>query len=84
MTIQAHTRTRPDSGYLPAVQEAHIVAPAMMTRLPWSEHPITFNEFNCFLKKSFLAEETHKYIESHYVWRAIPTKHFSYELCNII
>ena len=44
MTIRAHTGIQSDSGHTPVVQKAHTVAPVMMTRLPWSEHPITFDE----------------------------------------
>ena len=44
MTICAHTRTRPDSRHTPAIREAHVVVPAAATRLPLSEHPITFNK----------------------------------------
>ena len=43
MTICAHTGIQADSGHTLAVWEAHAMAPATMTRLPWSEHPITFD-----------------------------------------
>jgi hypothetical protein len=44
MAICTHTGAWPDSGHTPAVREAHITVPAIMTRLPWSEQPITFDE----------------------------------------
>jgi hypothetical protein len=44
MSICAHTGIRSDSGHTPVVREAYAAAPVMMTRLPWSEHPITFDE----------------------------------------
>ena len=44
MTIHTHTGIRSDLGRTPAVREAHVVVPTAMTLLPWSEHPITFDE----------------------------------------
>ena len=44
MTICAHTGIQADLGHTLAVREAHAMAPATMTRLPWSEHPITFDK----------------------------------------
>ena len=44
MTIYAHTGIWSDSGHTPAVWEAYATAPVTMTRLPWSEHPIMFDE----------------------------------------
>ena len=44
MTIHGYTRIRSGLGHTPVVQEAHTAAPATTTWLPWSEHPITFDE----------------------------------------
>jgi hypothetical protein len=44
MTIRAHTRIWSDSGRKLAVQENHVMVPAATAWLPWSEHPITFDE----------------------------------------
>ena len=44
MTIRPHTGIWLDLGHTPAVRKAHTVTPTAMTQLPWSEHPITFNE----------------------------------------
>ena len=44
MTICAHTGIRSDSGCMPTIREAHVMVPTAMARLPWSEHPITFDE----------------------------------------
>jgi hypothetical protein len=44
MTISTRTRTQSDSGYESDVWEPHDAEPATKARLPWSEHPITFDE----------------------------------------
>ena len=44
MTIHAHTGIQSESGHTPVVREARAAAPTPMTRLPWSEHLITFDE----------------------------------------
>jgi hypothetical protein len=44
MTIRAHTGIQSDLGCTPIVREAYTTTPATMTWLPWSEHPITFDE----------------------------------------
>jgi hypothetical protein len=43
MTIHAHG-IQSDTGHLPVNREAHTTAPVTTTWLPWSEHPITFDE----------------------------------------
>jgi xanthine/CO dehydrogenase XdhC/CoxF family maturation factor len=44
MTIRAHTRIWSDSGRTPAIRENHVAVPTATAWLPWSEHPITFDE----------------------------------------
>ena len=44
MSIRAHTGTWSDLGHAPAIWEAYATATTMMTRLPWLEHLITFDE----------------------------------------